>query len=93
MTQQKLDREKVISNLNDLIYREQEYLAEIGQTEPSGIERILGDAIALLKEREPVEPICWANVDWPIYKCGKCGVILEFNQSYCHECGLAVKWE
>lgn len=48
------DIEKVISDLNDLVYREREYLAEIGQTEPSGIERILGDALALLKEQEAI---------------------------------------
>lgn len=92
------DIEKVISDLNDLIYREREYLAEIGQTEPSGIERILGDAIALLKVHKPVKPIRINSITDGlsfVYACGKCCHLLPrigVAAKYCTNCGTAVNW-
>lgn len=64
------DIEKVIADLNDLVYREREYLAEIGQTEPSGIERILNDAVTLLKTLKPVKPSYESRAKAPC-SCGK----------------------
>ena len=59
------------------------------------------DAIAMLKEQEPVKPI--RDIDG-IYYCGNCdqncvGYEVEFTHSiiklenYCHKCGRRVKWK
>lgn len=59
------------------------------------------DAIALLKEQEPVEPIPTADDDWI---CGACnnsvvgtteideGGFVPVRFNYCQNCGRAVKW-
>ena len=63
--------------------------------------KITGDAIAALKEREPVKP----DVDVDVWKCGNCGHELEdqkliggnilFHEqyAYCPNCGRPVKWD
>ena len=60
------------------------------------------DALALLKEQEPIEPVkvnrymeTDENGDWfspETYDCGYCGVELHGKANYCHLCGRAVKW-
>lgn len=62
-------------------------------------------AIALLKAREPVEPIQGRDdQDEDIFCCGACGAVVgetfigppgecEVRDNYCPECGRAVKWE
>lgn len=54
---------------------------------------ILEDALALLKEQEPVIPKRF-GVSW---FCGNCKTKLVFTRSnkaaYCWRCGKAVKWE
>ena len=62
------------------------------------IKRILGDAIDLLKEREPVKPIKQKQLNEYMfsYACGKCGTFLMplgTSAQYCYHCGTAVKWE
>lgn len=61
----------------------------------SGSNGLMKDALALLKEQEPVEPgrecsgggTTWWNV------CGACRTAINPNDKYCHECGRAVKWD
>ena len=55
------------------------------------------DALALLKEQEPVKPVFERIFmsDIEIYDCGKCGTSLGAKgiAKYCMKCGQAVKWE
>lgn len=53
------------------------------------IRRVVSDAIALLKEQEPVEPIKLEN--W--WKCPSCSGNIVYNMKYCPGCGRKVKWE
>ena len=46
------------------------------------------DALALLKEQEPVEPD--AILTYPV--CGECHEPLDVTDEYCRHCGRAVKW-
>lgn len=57
---------------------------------------LLADAIALLREQEPVEPIKMElapDGSYSIYKCGACGAWLRIDDKYCGRCGKAVKLE
>ena len=60
------------------------------------------EALALLKEQEPVKPDLDARNDW--YRCGKCGNNLASGVRvrsfgiykwpvYCEKCGKKVKWD
>lgn len=54
------------------------------------------DAIALLKEQEPVEAKIMGESKsygsrW--FVCGACGHAIDVGDNYCRECGKAVKWE
>ena len=57
------------------------------------------DAIALLKEQEPIAPsICNPNKEpdgygswW--YLCGKCKKPIDHKDRFCKRCGQAVKWD
>ena len=55
------------------------------------------DALALLKEKEPIEPVFERRfmTSIEIYDCGKCGTSLGAKgiAKYCMKCGQAVKWE
>lgn len=66
----------------------------------SGIDAVVYDTIALLKEQEPVEPILARGWYW----CGGIGCrnsltsalendIPARKPNYCERCGRAVKWE
>ena len=89
------DREKVIEGLQEIVdsewmWKKADYWA-----------RICKNALALLKEQEPVEP----DVDVDTWICGKCGHTLEHQElvgnnilfheqySYCPNCGRKVKWD
>lgn len=58
---------------------------------------IVFDAIALLKEQEPVppgkqsdgNPGKWASW-W--YVCGICGRGIDYHDRFCRHCGRGVKW-
>ena len=84
------DREKVICHLYDcLVASRLENMWVFVRKD------IVGDALAMLKEQEPVRPerensgggTTWWNV------CGNCRTAINPNDKYCHECGKAVKWE
>ncbi len=62
--------------------------------------KITSDALELLKEQEPVKPVC----DIDTWTCGKCGCKLEHQEmhgeilfhdiyDFCPHCGKAVKWD
>lgn len=57
------------------------------------------DAIALLKEQEPIKPTRYQEGRWfKTWRCGACGGTLVFRNgedkpNYCTDCGRAVKWE
>ena len=59
------------------------------------VNGLMGNALALLKAQEPVEPerahsgggSTWWNV------CGSCKTAINPNDKFCHECGRAVKWD
>jgi hypothetical protein len=58
----------------------------------NGLHKLHGDAIALLKAQEPVEPTRKViGFGWR-YFCGKCGNSIVAGQNFCQKCGRAVKW-
>ena len=51
---------------------------------------LAGDALALLKEQEPVKPFG----GYGFYFCGGCkNPFNSVSQKFCSECGQAVKWD
>lgn len=54
-------------------------------------QNILTDALALLKEQEPVKPIIEHGKMYP--QCGNCGEWLLKSDKYCSACGRKVLWE
>ena len=59
-----------------------------------GTARLMQDALALLREMEPVEPIKKPGIVEP-YKCGACGAVLGWEsekQRFCPKCGRGIKW-
>ena len=59
--------------------------------------RLKGDALALLKAQEPVEPkkrdVNYGNLKSWAWICGVCGADVIWGRRYCPDCGQAVKWE
>lgn len=62
-----------------------------------GCSVVLKQAIALLREQEPVKPKTDDAWPYPIKVCGACGTCLfnvgDFKAKFCSECGRKVKWE
>ena len=100
------NREKVIKAIdiclghgkcNDCPY----CLSGKGYTAMNCRDYMLRDALALLKEQEPVKPI----LEQDSMVCGNCGheviwqkmigdnILAEEQLDYCPQCGKAVKWE
>ena len=88
-----MEREKVIKELEECIehirINEFEKISCWGNCQIAMME-----ALGLLKEKEPVEPISRFNklLNKTFYWCGKCEAHIEENQSYCSCCGQKVKW-
>lgn len=89
------DREKVIGHFQDAI-------AASGAENRWRFVRVdmIEDAIALLREQEPVKPIVG---EYGARLCGNCGeqvgaisdsspYIIQIRLKYCPECGRKVKW-
>lgn len=54
---------------------------------------VMQDALALLKEQEPVEPKKPISADDPFYECGNCGMpIASTMYQFCPYCGRKVDW-
>lgn len=85
------DREKVIGHLYDCL----------AASKPENLwvfvrKDIVGDALNLLKEQEPIRPILARIGNYEAindYTCPVCGTDLYHLQKYCDECGRAVKWD
>lgn len=60
------------------------------------IEQMCHDALVLLKEREPVEPIRGEDMDsssacwW--FVCPSCRIAIDYQDRFCRHCGQALKW-
>ena len=83
------DREKVINDLQDAVnddwmWQHADYYA-----------KAMENAIALLKEHEPLEPITDGNEHIHVFRCRKCNRILQRNNEmdYCPKCGQPIKWQ
>lgn len=86
------EREKVLNDLRELCeYLFHEYKVCYQGDEEDAYNRFLvaNNALNLLKEQEPVEPIKLEN--W--WKCPSCSGNIIFNMKYCPGCGRKVKWD
>ena len=57
---------------------------------------LIPDTIALIKEKEAVEPKCQIIFDVPYYFCGSCKTMLNMyavKAKYCSNCARRVKWK
>ena len=55
-------------------------------------DKLLRDALELLKEQEAVKP--YISKKYGIAVCDKCKAILTITrQPFCHSCGVRLKWE
>lgn len=60
---------------------------------------LMRDALALLKEREPIAPIEHYIPDEAhrrrslAWECGNCLIDIGYGVNYCYNCGRAVKWD
>lgn len=93
------DREKVIKGLAEIseYARAKADIAGIGKGKEvfDGWYRAAEDALALLKEQEPVTPR-WTHptVDKNVMMCGGCGIEIPLGKpNYCPWCGMRVKWD
>lgn len=83
------DREKVIRHFQDAITA-----SGAGNRWRFVRDDIIEDAIALLREMGPVEPIKKPGIVEP-YKCGVCGAVLGWEsekQRFCPNCGRGIRW-
>lgn len=99
------DKEKVIKGLeccasmNGGACRECPYSSECVASEvlyQTGTAHLAADALALLKEQEAKPVIVTTNAyGTKFYHCPRCNRDLYIypRQSYCSNCGQAVKWE
>ena len=65
------------------------YLTEKYKDPVECMSALMRDALELLKEQEPVEPIKLEN--W--WKCPSCSGNIVCNMKYCPGCGRKVKWK
>ena len=61
---------------------------------PGCVTRLIRDAMDLLKEQEPVEPVIGGNQNscW-YFICSRCQLAIDKGDKYCRHCGRAVKWD
>ena len=91
-----IDREKVIKGL-DHCAKEADCRGCIYQEQMKGRSDgcdCMREALAMLKDQEPVEPIPPID-ESDLWKCGNCNHQLFrcTHQRYCEMCGRSVKWE
>ena len=87
------DREKVEEWARDFIAYADEL--DIARDAYRGIMEYIDDALALLREREPMEPHVEHDCDddsW-YYGCGACHEAIDYKDKYCRHCGRKVKWD
>ena len=105
-----LDREKVIDALNRCTLQgrhsrkmHQEACAAClyKRDRKCNFTALMKDALELLKEQEPVDPIEMIDDFYPIgeplrtigWRCGQCGDRIAGYDNFCPNCGKAVKWD
>ena len=100
-----MDREKVIWDIERCICHVPDacrdcskYSGEVDFDPIPCMEALLSDALALLKEQEPVKP--YRDEEWPNgeYACGCCAQALFdkgklMRPRFCPWCGRKVKWD
>lgn len=98
------DMEKVIKGLDcclDLI-RSRQFSSGCGFCPYVSAEhckvKMIEDAIALLKEQEPIKPLITGHGEFEEegslwYECGNCGTPIDPDDKFCRKCGHEVKWE
>ena len=102
-----MDREKVIKGIEMCISQYEcspddcQYYERTRNESGLCWDRLMTDALALLKEQEAVEPIItpWAededgNIVVAKKECGKCGYQFFTEQpNFCENCGTPILWE
>ena len=85
-----IDREKVKTGIFEMLQRNT--WKDIDK-ERHRFQPVLNDALALLKEQEPVEPVISPETKYhKMYKnCGACGAFLANGARYCSFCGRMAK--
>ena len=93
------DREKVTYDIERCICRVPDACRDCSHYQDDRLdcmEKLLADALALLKEQEAVEPILvregW-NKHHNNYVCPRCDNDVFYEQNYCTECGVRFLWE
>ena len=92
------EREKVIKGLEVCIDREPgKYDCYKCPYETDGNDcdiNLSKDALALLKEQEPVDPAIGGNQNscW-YFICPRCQLAIDKGDKYCRHCGRKVKWD
>lgn len=99
------DREKVIKSLECLSRLPQDRKCagcayfipyriandpDVGWCDSTGVAK---DALALLREQEPVKPIEEGKRPYRWFRCGNCEEPLYGPWNYCQKCGRKVKWD
>ena len=91
------DREKVIYDIERCVCHVPDACRDCShyQDDPEldCMEKLLADALVLLKEQEAVEPkVEKAILDYQSwhYICGDCGGQIDINDNYCRHCGRVV---
>lgn len=92
------DMDKVIKDLEEIKEYIREKAKDLGSRKCRMLDKV-DDAIAMLKEQEPVEPYIagsgesfeTAETWW--YECGNCNKPIDPNDKFCRHCGRKVKWE
>ena len=94
-----INRENVIKGLADIseYVRAKADIAGIGKGKEvfDSYYRAAEDAIALIREQEPVEPHIEHDSDddtW-YYECGACHKAIDFKDRFCRHCGRRAKWD
>ena len=104
------DREKAIKGLEHCGLNEKRgcvgcpYSDECGDFgRDAGMSSLATDALALLREQEPVEPTATDEAIRVKYNCGECGYLvgfvstihddMQYRAKFCPECGKRVKWD
>lgn len=61
------------------------------------MENLMSDALAMLKEQEPVAPermtvLDFGSFETTVYLCGVCRMSIDCGDKFCKHCGRKVQW-